>query len=357
MRTGNFKTFVMAAGLPLLTCGVLVFNDPLEAQGSPTPAVAPEPRAELPAVQAAKLKERQAIAHDQAVTAVVVGADFVATGDQVGALKFWNLATGKLNETIFEGHPGDKRPAEVDLLQLNRTGTKLFLVSGAGENIAQCDVAKKDRNTPGGGWQGARAFGVTPDGKMWAIAPGDKTAVSFLDNTFDANAVPFAAVARVSHDNEVTQLAFAPDSRRVCTVTLDGEIHLGDIAEKQPIWSVSCKDIDPTLVAFSSDGSKIAVAGKKGAVRLVDVNNGKFLSIFAAQEKAVTAMTWRSDNRQLVTASKDGSVRIWDTTSGKRVAEATGHKAAVRSLAISGDDKLLVTGSEDKTVRIWELVK
>jgi WD40 repeat protein len=357
MRTGSFKNFVMATGLPLLICGALVFNDPLEAQGSPTLAVAPEPRTEAPASSAVKLKERQAIAHDQAVTAVVVGADFFATGDQIGALKFWDLATGKLNETIFEGRQGDKRSPGVDLLQLNRAGTKLFLVSGAGENFTQCDVAKKDRNTPGGGVQGARAFGATPDGKMWAIAPGDKTAVSFLDNTFDANAVPFAAVARISHDNEVIQLAFAPDSRRVAAITLDGDIHLGDIAEKNPIWSVSSKDIDPALVAFSPDGLKIAVAGKKGAVRLLDAASGKILSIFAAHEKPVTAMAWRLDNRQLVTASREGSVRIWDTASGKRIAEAIGHKMAVRSLAVSGDDKWLVSGSEDKTVRIWELVK
>ncbi len=319
---------------------------------------AQEPLAQVKGVeQIAKLKERYAFPHDAAVTGVVVGKEFVATGDRAGALCMWDPDTGQLLETIFEGRSDKDSNSQIDLLQLNNEETKLFLVSNEGHNICQCDVASQGRNSPGGGRSGMKAFGVTPNGKMWAVVQGGRSDISFLENEFDENVVPSSAMFSISADKEVKQLTFAPDSKHVCTISTDGKIHLGDLELRRFTWSIPSKDIDPEYLAFCPNGSMVAVAGKKGAIRLLDSANGKAIGIFAAHDTPITAIAWFSDNSKLVTASTDGSVRVWDASQGKRLAEARVNAMAVRCLAVSSDDTFIVSGGDDNTVHVWELDK
>jgi RNA polymerase sigma factor (sigma-70 family) len=147
-----------------------------------------------------RLREKHSFQHKDAIAAVAFGQGFVAVGDVAGKLNLWDMKTGKLRDALLDG----KLARPINAIQVSRNDGQVYVVSANGELIEQSGV--------GGGVKGQRAFGVTPDGKLWAMVRGDKMQLEFLENTFDKNIVPNSIVCRIDHDDEVSQLAFAPDS-------------------------------------------------------------------------------------------------------------------------------------------------
>lgn len=299
------------------------------------------------------LREKFVLRHEHPVTAVALGTTYAAAGDAGGVVNLWDEGTGKLREDVFGRGAG--KP--VTAIQVGGDYKTIFLVTHGGQGICQFDVAKAGRKPPGGaGGTDWRAFGATPDGKLWAVTIGSNE-IQFFDNSLDQGVMRAIRSSQISHaaDAEIRSLAFSPDSSAVCSVTADGGVHLGAIRAKKIVWSAAAKDLDPTVASFSPDGKTVAVAGKKGAVRLFDATTGKPGLAVPAHGEPVTAVAWLAGGTRLVTASEDRTVRVFDARTGTRMWEGKGHTAAVRCLAVRSDGPgtLFASGGDDKTVRIW----
>src|SRR5262245_58985444 len=114
MSVSKLKTAAVFVGVLLFGLG--------EAKGGDKPAAGP--------------LEKHALRHKDAVTAVVLGRDFVAAGDAGGTLNLWDVRTGKVRETLIAGPavagPGGLRgatPAGIDALGLSPAGDLLYIVS------------------------------------------------------------------------------------------------------------------------------------------------------------------------------------------------------------------------------------
>jgi eukaryotic-like serine/threonine-protein kinase len=112
-------------------------------------------------------------------------------------------------------------------------------------------------------------------------------------------------------------------------------------------------------VTFSSDSKKMAIGCADGFARIYQVPEGKLLATTATKEANIWRLRFSPDDRFLATASGDSastSVKIWNAETGAETLSLIGHTARVRGLDISPDGKMIATGSRDQTVRIWDAV-
>src|SRR5215213_233641 len=112
-------------------------------------------------------------------------------------------------------------------------------------------------------------------------------------------------------------------------------------------------------VTFSSDSKRMATACADGFARIYQVPEGKLLATTGTKEANIWRLRFSPDDRFLATASGDSastSVKVWNAETGAETLSLIGHTARVRGLDISPDGKMIATGSRDETVRIWDAV-
>lgn len=110
-------------------------------------------------------------------------------------------------------------------------------------------------------------------------------------------------------------------------------------------------------VAFSPDSKKMATGCADGFARIYEVPGGKLLATTATQERNVWRVKFSPDGKFLATASgdmKSTSAKIWNAETGAEVLSLVGHTSRVRGIDFSPDGKLIATGSRDETIRIWD---
>jgi WD40 repeat protein len=182
----------------------------------------------------------------------------------------------------------------------------------------------------------------SPDGARLATSSGDKTAC--LWDTSRGR-----ELARFTHDDWVTGLAFSPDGARLATACkndarvwhIAGGIELARLAH----------DARVLAVAFSADGRRLATSTPSVA-RVWDVASRRELTGFR-HEEGVLAVAFSPDGGRLATACTDERARVWDSVSGRELVSVT-HDRYVTRVVFSPDGARLATSSGDKTARVWD---
>src|SRR5260370_3779280 len=109
-------------------------------------------------------------------------------------------------------------------------------------------------------------------------------------------------------------------------------------------------------VTFSPDSKRLATACADGFARIYEVTEGRLLTPTATREANIWRLRFSPDGRFLATASGDSSstsVKVWNAATGAETLSLLGHTARVRGLDFSPDGKMIATGSRDGTIRIW----
>ncbi len=190
-------------------------------------------------------------------------------------------------------------------------------------------------------------------------------------------------------------LVFTPGRQRLAVGSLDGSIHLWDLAENRLV-DVLETGLPVRALEFSGDGKTMAVLAPDG-IRLLDVSSGlpstfikagnanlicfslapdgktiaagdtdRKVRLWNTQTGAplgeplpghtafVQAVAFSPDGARLASAGNDGTAIVWDLEARRELFRLTGHRAVVRAVAFSPDGKLLATASFDNTIKLWD---
>ena len=204
----------------------------------------------------------------------------------------------------------------------------------------------------GSGIGGSRIYALafSPDGRFFANAHMRRTNGSVW--------LWYAGLIRKSilegHTDNVTALAFSPDSRTLATGSFDDTIRLWDVETDAHKFTLTGHTGYIESVAFSPDGNTLASASRDGTVRLWDTISGAHKSTLIGYTNTVA---FSPDGKTLASAGglNHKDIQLWDVTTGTDKSTLTGHTREVSHVAFSPDGKTLISGSFDGTILLWNL--
>jgi serine/threonine protein kinase len=124
---------------------------------------------------------------------------------------------------------------------------------------------------------------------------------------------------------EVSGLAFAPNGRRLASVTPgndDCRVRVWDVAAARPAGILGPAGEGMWAVAYSSDGRTVACGGWDRTLYLMDAATGnERVTIPDAASQFVRGLSFSADGRQIA-AGGSGPTRVWEAATGKEVPTA-----------------------------------
>jgi serine/threonine protein kinase len=124
---------------------------------------------------------------------------------------------------------------------------------------------------------------------------------------------------------DVSGLAFAPDGRRLASVTSandDCRVRVWDVAAGRPAGTLGPAADGMWAVAYSPDGRTVACGGFDRTLYLMDAATGEErMTIPDAASQFVRGLSFSGDGRQIA-AGGSGPTRVWDAATGKEVPTA-----------------------------------
>ncbi|MCA8973490.1 MAG: protein kinase, partial [Planctomycetes bacterium] len=151
---------------------------------------------------------------------------------------------------------------------------------------------------------------------------------------------------------QITEIAFAPDSRSFVTACRDGLAVVWNAADVTRRGTIEVHRDVVRDVAWSPGGSRIALACRDATATLWDAETLELVAMLD-HEADVRTVAFGPDGRLLATSSWDRSVRLFDATVGTAIDVMLGHGDGVYAAEFSPDGSRLLSWSLDHSVRTW----
>ncbi len=143
----------------------------------------------------------------------------------------------------------------------------------------------------------------------------------------------------LGHENDISSVAFSPDSYLVASGSWDCTLRLWNAKTGQIYCTFrDCKD-KITSVAFSPDGRLVASGSEDKTLRLWHVGTGYLERVIECHSVWVSSIVFSPDGRFIVSAQYDNTVQVWDVTTGALHRTFKGSGGLSCTLAISPDGR------------------
>ena len=337
------------------------------------------------------------------IQALIFSADgkVLASADADGSLAVWDIASASLGE-IFPGHAN-----AASGVALSPHGATLYSVGLDGSAVAW-DVAGRRRLGQRFGFDPvgppgraaatehpspvAMAVAVTPDGSLFATAPGRGRVTLWHSRTLTPEARelrgPVGDVISLAFSGDGSLLAatgstrqtavwdvrtgrllrtltgggphgsaavsFSRDDRTLAVTSNDEHVVLHDLR-------TGAADVLPaahgiTDVDFSRDGRFVATAGLAGEVSVWKLAGRELVMTMSDPGRAIYTLRYSPDGKLLAAGDDSGNVVFWDARTGQAVGpQLNGHGGSVFSVSFSPDGQTLATVSNDGKFRLWDV--
>lgn len=315
----------------------------------------------------------------------------LATGDDGGAVRLWDVGTGKLLSAlvgptgvvtglVWDGrtlvsvgadstvglwnvpalNPPDTTTASA--VAFGPAGSEAVATVGVDGSVALWSTARRNSHVslsnstqtrPGTskGNSGARpvaAFNTTGDTLISDVA-GEPIK---LWNTTDGKLLGTIT----ENSQEISAVALHPDGRVLASVGDDRTLTLWDLQTDQLISRQTPQHFPINDVAFSPDGTMIATGSDDRLVRLFKISSNQELdrSEFPEQVAPVEAVAFSPDGGILASAVAV-TIPLWDSKEQQLIEILEGHARTVISVAFSPDQRTFASVDEGGVIKLWDI--
>jgi WD40 repeat protein len=188
----------------------------------------------------------------------------------------------------------------------------------------------------------AQAVQFTKDGKL-LISAGQDARVRLWT-------VPgFAAAGTFEgHKNSVNCISLSPDQQLLATGSTDGTVRLWAFPAGRCLETLQKQ----CMGVFAPDGKRLATISAKAQVVLWDQAAAKQIISIGALDKRITAVAFSPDGGSLLIGGT-GPIHRVAAADGSKQGELVGHKVVVACLRVSPDGKWLASTGYDGHLRLW----
>jgi WD40 repeat protein/serine/threonine protein kinase len=295
--------------------------------------------------------------YDAAVLSAAISPDGerIASADQRGLVKIWDLPSGQLLHSIH-AYPG----RQARCVAFSPDGQRLASACWDGT----VTVWEAENGRPLHSWKAhASANRVTfsSDGRRLVSAGKDERQNHSEVRIWDATTYAELLVIEGMKKSGARGLALSPDGKRLAIAGVgDPEVKVWDTQIGRELLAFRGHTGGVNCVAFSLDGRWIASGSgdfnqrDKGEVKVWDSQTGRERLTLNGHMDGVWSVAFSPDGQRLATGGWDHNVKIWDLTTGQEALTLRAHPNAVWSVAFSHDGHRLVSASIDRTIRIWD---
>ena len=269
-------------------------------------------------------------AHEDSVTAMVRYGALLYSGSSDGALKSWNIETGKVSET---SKPGRDRTS-ITSLAISSDGS-LLACGGEDGSIRLFDAQfSKLAEFPKAHGGAVRSMQFTSDSSRLITGAADRMIRTWLIKR-DSNRVKGIEYHSniVSHDVGVSAIALTSDDSTVASISEDGFLKTWTLKDGSQKLRIKLGGSGLSL-AISPDRKLIATGDREGKIRLWSIDSGTMSTFSAMHEGRVLALAWSADGKTLLSGSEDKTLRYWEVSTGKQRARIAAHDGSVVALIL-----------------------
>ena len=255
------------------------------------------------------------------------------------SIKFWDVASGKLKNTIL---------AEESVENCSYSKDGRYIVASCRNKINVWNAASGELSyTLKGRTSDYQSASFSPDEKF-IVAAGNSGPVNIW--SVDEGRI----VATISKKfSSIGSTIFSPDGKMILVCSYDEAPTLWDAFSGVLIKKFESLKSVATAV-FSPDGKTILfVPSNSKTAKLFSASDGAEVLEIKGHGEDLWSATFSPDGKNIATASWDKTAKIWNATNGSFVRTLIGHDEMVASVNYSLDGKLIITAALDKTCRIW----
>jgi len=162
---------------------------------------------------------------------------------------------------------------------------------------------------------------------------------------------------RLRHSQEVNDVAFSPDGKRLATASKDRLVKIWDMDNGHELLTYTGHADQIRTLAFNPDGTILASEGGDGDIKLWNPASGKDIRTIKGKGNYVSSLVFSRDGKYVVAASEDKAVRVYEVQTGTMKREITDFGLIVLKLAFSPDGTILAAGVGNGQIRLWEFPK
>lgn len=261
-------------------------------------------------------------------------------------LRVWNAATGNEVAEPLSGH-SDK----VTCLSSTREGT--LVVSGSDDWTMRIWDVRNGKEIKSIDRHSGRTSCA------WLSEDGERLFSGSHDGTIRARNVKrnVNICNQVSSDYSrfVTGMVFTKKEDKMVSCSDDGTIKVWNIMGLPGSDSSGSQEYI-YCVKLTPDQTQVLTGSLEGYIHVWDIASGKQVGkAMLAHKQAVRDIAVTPNGMRVVSVSNDKTVSLWDIQEQKHIYTFIGHEELVCCVAINGDGTRAVTGSKDETIRIWNL--
>lgn len=325
-----------------------------------------------------KIEIRKFTGASFAVNAVAMRNDrnYLAVGHTYNLIKIWDLAAGKLSNTLTSSKVTDENGIYLAITSLRFSRDNQYLVSASADGTAKrWDIANtKPLQVFKGHSKHLYAASISEDNERIATV-GDAPTVRLWNTEVKTWEDIFGELGNVrmkAVDIHLGKgfLAAACDYGYPEEIYKEKDLEAGGHYDKDydPSIKVLVQDMksgethflrehsdNVTSLRISKNG-KYLVTGcySDRTARIWDLSDPERCIMVLEHPEFVNSVDMSADGATIVTGSDDGIVRLWDRKTGQLLNEFKGHTGCVW-VNITEDAKYVISGSRDSATNIWDV--